>query len=101
MVVALRTQSATRVIATQGRFGVCPDDVFRTSVEASAGVATLKPFGRATDRAGVGATWGQPVGAARRNLVRHRGGVSTRSDRRDCGHPGPGADRRTRHSAAA
>ena len=49
------------------RFGVCPDDVFRTSVEMSAGVATLGPFGRATDRAGIGATWGQPVAAARRN----------------------------------
>ncbi len=49
------------------RFGICPDDVFRTSADVSAGVATMKPFGRATDRAGIAASWGQPVASTRRN----------------------------------
>jgi carbohydrate-selective porin OprB len=49
------------------RFGVCPDDAFRTSVELSGGIATVRPFGRPSDRAGIGATWGKPVAASRRD----------------------------------
>ncbi len=49
------------------RFGICPDDVFRSSVELSGGVVTVKPFGRATDRAGIGASWSQPVAATQRD----------------------------------
>jgi len=49
------------------RLGYCPDDVFQTSVEASWGVATVRPFDRATDLAGIGATWGRPVPTSTRD----------------------------------
>ena len=49
------------------RLGYSPDDVFKTSVEVSWGVVAQKPFGRATDLTGIGATWGVPVAPSRRD----------------------------------
>jgi porin len=49
------------------RVGYCPDDVFQTSLEVSWGVAAVRPFDRATDLAGIGATWGKPVQASTRD----------------------------------
>ena len=54
-------QEVSDAIVSFLRFGICPDDVFRSSVELSGGVVTPEPFGRATDRAGIGASWSQPV----------------------------------------
>jgi len=49
------------------RFGICPDDVLHSSVELSGGVVNVEPFGRATDRAGIGASWSEPVAATHRD----------------------------------
>ena len=49
------------------RFGFCPDDVFRSALELSGGGATMKPFGRTSDRAGIAASWSQPVAHTHRD----------------------------------
>jgi porin len=49
------------------RFGYGPAGLFDASVEVSWGVATVSPFGRSTDRAGLGTSWGKPVEPAGRD----------------------------------
>ena len=60
-------QDVGKAIVPFLRFGYCPDDVFKTSLELSWGVEAINPFGRSSDRSGIGASWGKPVASASRD----------------------------------